>query len=107
MKEIKEKEKNDNQYININSNEYKIIYCSQCNLYIIYNREIKESSPSSHIRCDNCSNPNLQNVFIDEAKIYFDSATCTRKTTFIRGNPSFIKRRHYSWKIIQNMDSPE
>lgn len=99
MKETKE---NDDKYIHINSDKYKIIYCLQCNFYLIYLRGVKENN-----RCENCNSPSLQNVFIDEAKIYFDAETCDdRKTTLVKGNPSFVKRRNYSWKIIQNMDNP-
>ena len=111
MNEKKEKEYDDDdddieegkKYINIDTS--KIIYCLQCNVYIIYIKGMPESknhyssSSSSHC-CDNCKNPHITNVFIDEAKVYFDSKNNTRKRKFIGTNCSNIKIRHYSRKII-------
>ena len=91
----------NSEYILINSNDNKIIYCSNCNMYIIY---IKESSDENYFcnKCG-CSSIGIQNVFIDEAKIYFNPKQTIRR--YIGGNYSNIERQHYSWKYIRNVDN--
>ena len=104
MNKKKEKENEKEKYINIDTN--KIIYCPQCNVYIIYIKEMIETEHnhfSTSFCCDNCKNPHIQNVFVDEAKIYFDSKYNTKRRKFIGPDYSGVKIRYYSWKIITNM----
>ena len=98
----KEKEIEEGNYLNINTN--KIIYCYKCNNYIIYNNiaVIKHDHFPTPSYCDNCKNPHIQNVYVDEAKIYFNSKY-TQKRKFIGPDCSNVKIRNYSWKIVTNM----
>lgn len=88
-------EDEENSYIYIHNNDYKIIHCNQCNIYnIVFEKD--------NNYCKNCYKHDTQNVFIDEAKLYFDSKSCTRQTKIIDANPNFVKTIHYSSKIIQD-----
>ena len=94
-REEEEEEEDNNKYIFIRNNDYKIIYCNQCNIYnIMFDKD--------NNYCKNCSKLDTQNVFIDEAKLYFDSKSCTRETKIIDTNSKFIKTIHYSSQIIQD-----
>ena len=104
----------ENKYISINTNN-KIIYCSQCDSYLIYIKGMTNAkndhsttattTTTSTSCCDNCENPYVQNVYVDDAKIYYDSENITEKTKFIGPNSSNIKRRCYSGKIIKCTDN--
>ena len=112
-KEINDVE--DKNYIKVDTN--KIIFCPQCNAYIIYIKGMIEnefnyfppsstsSFPSPRYRCDNCKNPRVQNVFVDEAKVYFNSENNIKKRKFIGTDCSSIQIRNYSRKVITNMDN--
>ena len=90
-----EEEEEENNYIHIYDNNYKIIYCFQCNIYnIVFEKE--------NNYCNICYKLDTQNVFIDEAKLYFDSKSHIKQTKIIDTNPSFVKTIYYSSKIVQD-----
>ena len=95
-------------YKRVSTNDYNVYYCILCNKYVIYKRSVinKENHYYCH-RCVNCNHPFIQNVYVDEVKFYFDPTTATRKTKVVGTNPSIIKTRNYSWKIIKDMANKE
>ena len=98
--EEEEEEEEEEKYINISSIHDKIIYCLQCNSYLIYIKGLSIPKENHFSSCDNCESSHIQNVYIDEAKIYFDSKNITEKTKLIGADFSNIKRRCYSRKLV-------
>ena len=91
---------NEVDYKSINTNnDVKIIYCPQCDAYLVYST----TDHNHYYSCGNCDNTHTQNVFVDEAKIYFNPKHKSKR--YIGANSSNIKIRHYSWKVITNLDS--
>ena len=94
----------DDKFINVDTSN--IYYCPQCNSYNIYIKGYVENKDThSYSRCNNCNNKFTQNIYVDEAKVYFNSEECIKKRKFIGRDCSTIKIRNYSRKVITNMDS--
>lgn len=80
----------NNKYIFLNNNE-KIYFCAKCVRYIIYikGKEI--------FKCPICHYAFINNIFIDEAKIYFNPQRSDQR--FI-GN-ELIGIRYFSTKLYK------
>ena len=86
---------NKKKYISIKPNNDKIDYCLQCNFYIIrINGLLKKEECEKY--CYYCKNPHIQNIYVNDAKIYFEPRT----TNFIGS-----RKQNYSWTIMPNMDN--
>ena len=97
------KEQNeDKEYIYIaNTNSNQIYYCSKCDRYIIY---MQGENKNFHQICANCKYSYLQNIFVDEAKIYFNPKTSIKTNKFIGKDNLTLEIRHYSMKFMNNID---
>ena len=89
----------ENEYIHIPVYIRKY-FCLKCNNYIIFMKGTTNHS------CPNCYRPSIQNVFIDEAKLYFNPSTANKNIRYIRQNDTpTVAIQYYSRKIISNMDN--
>ena len=68
------------EYICVNNN--KIYFCINCNRYIIH---VKGNFLNNN-HCPNCFYPFLHNVFVTEAKIYFNPRKSDTTTIRYVGN---------------------
>lgn len=80
--------KEEKEFIILTSNSHKIFYCSKCDRYIIiYMQEINKNIGCC---CINCKYTYLQDIFIDEAKIYFNSKNSTKNIRYIGQNDNIV-----------------
>ena len=98
---MNQRDDNDEIYVYIGQN-VDIKYCWQCNTYNILFTNDKNTTTTT--LCNNChNNHSIQNVYVDEARIYFNSKTCSTNQRFIETNPTGIKRQYYFSQIIKDI----
>lgn len=90
----------DKDFIFLTNNNHKIYYCSKCDRYII--KKMQETNKNNG--CTNCYYTYLQDIFVDEAKIYFNSKNNTKNIRYIGQNDNVIMGvQYHCLKYVNDM----